>query len=77
MVKRLGLALATVAASFGLVLSTAPTSSATFVWYVDSHHSSSASCHAAGQAGAHKWGVIYRCDPFPYKPGVWELWVRR
>ncbi|MFE0427683.1 hypothetical protein [Streptomyces sp. NPDC058953] len=76
MVKRLGLALAAVAASAGLVLSTATPSAATFGWRVHNHYSSKAECDAAGVAGAHMWGVIYQCKPFAYKPGVWELWVR-
>ncbi|MFH8615790.1 hypothetical protein ACH4E8_12070 [Streptomyces sp. NPDC017979] len=76
MVKRFGVLVAALAASAGLVLSAAPSASATGGFYVRSHHSSYAECDAAGKAGAHLWGQIYFCKPFAAKPSVYELWVR-
>ncbi|MGV9315978.1 hypothetical protein ACWDR0_27885 [Streptomyces sp. NPDC003691] len=75
MVKRLGLAVASVAASAGLVLGTAGTAEASW-WTPRSYHATVAECQAAGQAGAAQglWSGIFFCKQVA--PGAVLLEVR-
>ncbi|MFF3556764.1 hypothetical protein ACFYXL_25540 [Streptomyces tsukubensis] len=75
MVKRLGIAVASVAASAGLVLGTAGTAEASW-WVPRSHHPTTAACQDAGKAGAAQglWSPIFFCNQIA--PGVVELRVR-
>ncbi|MFJ7417062.1 hypothetical protein ACIQXD_00390 [Streptomyces uncialis] len=76
MLKRLGVLAGATVATAGLLMASAPTASADPFFRPHMVYPTSDACHAAGKAGSHLWGLIYKCEPFQGRTDAWLLSVR-